>query len=536
MLALDRIWDVFVRAARPAHAQVIGPFDESLRVAPHDLQRSNSTFLTLLVQQLRALWDLGFCFASYESLLVNDVPLFYDVSKIVPVSGMTEAELATAIAALQQLFPPSVAILSQTFRLPRFFEIEPISGVRWELFDGVPPAAPAVLTCETLGVDELLGEFSFDALPRTAGAGRRTDETAGGEGVSSEFGSETPAWDGVSPQTSETPRSETAEEPSEFDGEFRSETPSRDERRRSGAAVASANKHEKESEKESEKEINSENESENEIKNENEIEVETIFQTQNETQNETQTKTQTQIQSTLDNEAKSCTDSVESVETIDTHSESAVFLSPRDEPSGQPTFPEVGFSKEFPSESSPVSLEPDFESVGSHSPFSSQVNALFHQDFHPSFDPRDYSLPWRRSQDTIDALCDEKPRGSEEAEDVEEMEEERRSVSLHSLLSEFPEQEGTLRRRGRLLYHGDEDEDVRNAVCMEVVAASMKQIAGLLGMEERAADAGELRESVMGMGKQGEKTTVMEMIPEENAEEGEGEATGNMWNTGCGKD
>ena len=119
---------------------------------------------------------------------------------------------------------------------------------------------------------------------------------------------------------------------------------------------------------------------------------------------------------------------------------------------------------------------------------------------------------------------------------VEEAEEERRSVSLHSLLSEFPEQEGTLRRRGRLLYHGDEDEDVRNAVCMEVVAASMKQIAGLLGMEERAADARELRESVMGMGKQGEKTTVMEMIPEENAEEGEGEATGNMWNTGCGKD
>ena len=67
---------------------MIGPFEETLDVTPHPLERSNSTFLTMLVQQLRALWDLGFYFSSNESILVNEIPVFYDVSQIVPISAI----------------------------------------------------------------------------------------------------------------------------------------------------------------------------------------------------------------------------------------------------------------------------------------------------------------------------------------------------------------------------------------------------------------------------------------------------------------
>lgn len=479
VLAIDQIWDVFVEMGKRGNAKMIGPFDEKLSVTPHTVELSSSTYLTMLLQQFRALWDLGFYFSSNESILVDEIPVFYDVSRIVPISGMSEIEKNSAIASLQQLFPPSVAILNQTFPIPPFFKIQPFFGVSWQIFSGISPIVPAVLTCETLGIDELLGEFSFTEVPKTAGMEKEPDETPAALGVSSgmepDLRPETPSTEGVSPRAQEEMRVETAVEPIEFDGEFHSEIPAKDE------------------------------EFEIEIENSHEIETKSIAET------------------------------VETVETIDTHSESAVILSPKNEPPNETPLSETGFSKEFHSPSSPVvSSEPDMESVGSPSAFSSQVNALFQQDSRVSFHPRGYSSQWRRSQDTLDALYgSEEPRGWEEAE---EMEEERRSVSLRSLLSEFPGTEGTLRRRGRLLYHGDEDEDVRNAVCMEAVAASMRQIVGLLGVEGKE-EAGELRESVMGMGKQGEKSTVMEMIPEERAgEEGGGGEEGSVWNIGCGKD
>lgn len=503
VLAIDQIWDVFVEMGKRGNAKMIGPFDERLSVTPHSLELSSSTYLTMLLQQFRALWDLGFYFSSNESILVDEIPVFYDVSRIVPISGMTEIEQNSAIASLQQLFPPSVAILNQTFTIPPFFKIQPFFGVSWQIFSGVLPTVPAVLTCETLGIDELLGEFSFTEVPKTAGMEKEPDETPAVLGVSSgvepDLRPETPSTEGVSPRAQEEMRVETAVEPSEFDGEFHSEIPAKDE--------------------ENDREFHSEIPGKDEEKEEEEYEIE--------------------IENSHEIETKSIAETVETVETIDTHSESAVILSPKDEPPNETPFSETGFSKEFHSPSSPVvSSEPDMESVGSPSAFSSQVNALFQQDSRASFHPRGYSSQWRRSQDTLDALYgSEEPRGWDEAE---EMEEERRSVSLRSLLSEFPGTEGTLRRRGRLLYHGDEDEDVRNAVCMEAVAASMRQIVGLLGVEgkeEAAGELRELRESVMGMGKQGEKSTVMEMIPEERAgEEGGGEEEGGMWNTGCGKD
>lgn len=487
VLAIDRIWDVFVELGKRGNAQMVGPFDETRSVAPHPVEQSSSTYLTMLLQQFHTLWDLGFYFSSNESILIDEIPVFYDVSRIVSVSGMTEIDQNSAVAAIQQLFPPSVAVLNQTFRLPRFFHVQPFAGVSWQIFAGVSPLDPAVLTCETLGIDELLGEFSFTEMPKTAGMEKDPRETPAAVGVSAgvepDLRPETPSDEGVSPRMREELRVETAVEPNEFDGEFHSEIPAKDE------------------EKEFETEI------EFEIENPHEIDT------------------------------KSTTETVETVETIDTHSESAVLLSPKDEPPNETAFSETGFSKEFHSVPSPgVSLEPDFESVGSHTPFSSQVNALFQQDFRAASSvPRGYSSPWRRSQDTFDALYgSEEPRGWE---DAEEMEEERRSVSLRSLLSEVPGKEGTLRRRGRLLYHGDEDEDVRNAVCMEAVAAAVRQIVGLLGKEGKEEAAGELRESMMGMGKQGEKSTVMEMIPEESAGgEAGGEEEGGLWNTGCGKD
>lgn len=548
---------------------MIGPFEETLDVTPHPLERSNSTFLTMLVQQLRALWDLGFYFSSNESILVNEIPVFYDVSQIVPISAIPEIDQNSAITSLQQLFPPSVALLNQSFHLPLFFKIEPFLGLYWQVFSGVSPIVPAVLSCQSLGIDELQGEFSFVDMPKTAGMEKEESETPVAAEVSLPLESdrivETPLTDGISPKTPELHR-ETTVELTAIKEEFHPQIPSKDEENEEENVNENENENVNENDKsendqsENDKNVNEnvndnpeiekeiENHiTENEIKshiteNENEIEIEKEKEVENHI---TEIENEIEIENKIENknntneiEIANKSDieehfDVETVETIDTHSKSSVVLSPKEDSHSVSYFSEPGFSKEFHSESSPIFVpgqELDFG--GSQPHITTQVNALFKQDLLAPFHSHGFSSQWPRSQDTFDEFYGpEEPR---ELEEVEAIEEEHRNVSLGSLLSDLPGPEGTLRRRGRLLYHGDEDEDVRNAVCLETVAGSMKQIVNLLGMEGTGEETGELRESVMGLGKQGETTTMMEMIPEEIVEGGGGEE--NMWNTGCGKD
>ena len=540
---------------------MIGPFEETLDVTPHPLERSNSTFLTMLVQQLRALWDLGFYFSSNESILVNEIPVFYDVSQIVPISAIPEIDQNSAITSLQQLFPPSVALLNQSFHLPLFFKIEPFLGLYWQVFSGVSPIVPAVLSCQSLGIDELQGEFSFVDMPKTAGMEKEESETPVVAEVSLPLESdrivETPLTDGISPKTQELHR-ETTVELKAIKEEIHPQIPSKDEENEeenenvNNENVNNENdKNVKENDKNVKENVNDNTEIEKEIENhitENEIKSHI---TENEikshiTENEIEIEIEKEIEIENKIENKNNTNEIEivnksdieehfdaeTVETIDTHSKSSVVLSPKEDSRSVSYFSEPGFLKEFHSESSPIFVpgqELDF--VGSQPLITTQVNALFKQDLLSPFHSHGFSSQWPRSQDTFDEFYGpEEPR---ELEEVDAIEEEHRNVSLGSLLSDLPGPEGTLRRRGRLLYHGDEDEDVRNAVCLETVAGSMKQIVNLLGMEGTGEETGELRESVMGLGKQGETTTMMEMIPEEIVEGGGKE---NMWNTGCGKD
>ena len=165
VLAIDQIWDVFVEMGKRGNAKMIGPFDERLSVTPHSLELSSSTYLTMLLQQFHALWDLGFYFSSNESILVDEIPVFYDVSRIVPISGMTEIEQNSAIASLQQLFPPSVAILNQTFTIPPFFKIQPFFGVSWQIFSGVLPTVPDQIPGAPFHVNNEVPEWLVPLVP-----------------------------------------------------------------------------------------------------------------------------------------------------------------------------------------------------------------------------------------------------------------------------------------------------------------------------------------------------------------------------------
>ena len=144
---------------------MIGPFEEQYNVTPFDITSDDSFAQTVLWEEFQQLWNLGFYLSSFEAVLVNDVPIFYDVSKIIPISGVDEMERTSAESKLRSLFSSDFSPIHESLVISLNFQITAVPYYSWQIFPSVSEMPSATVTCKTITKSQLAEDFSLSTIP-----------------------------------------------------------------------------------------------------------------------------------------------------------------------------------------------------------------------------------------------------------------------------------------------------------------------------------------------------------------------------------